>query len=108
MNRTGAISHKHAQVYNKLGFRADVCTDIYEQPPRFGAQWGCEIPFPTYESCCRHPRVDYAMSCNTFPDFRMQPIGSADRRNTFRYNAYLDTVETARRHGRSRGKRGIL
>ena len=70
---TGAISHKHAQVYKKIGFELTVCTDIFEPPGRkFAAQYGAEF-VPTFEEVCRHPNVDYVDVC-TFPDFRMQPI----------------------------------
>jgi UDP-N-acetyl-2-amino-2-deoxyglucuronate dehydrogenase len=70
---TGAISHKHAQVYKNIGFELTVCTDIFESAGRkFADQYGCEF-VPTYEAVCRHPKVDYVDVC-TFPDFRMQPI----------------------------------
>jgi predicted dehydrogenase len=70
---TGAISHKHAQVYKKIGFELTVCTDIFEASGRkFADQYGCEF-VPTYEALCRHPKVDYVDVC-TFPDFRLEPI----------------------------------
>jgi UDP-N-acetyl-2-amino-2-deoxyglucuronate dehydrogenase len=70
---TGAISHKHAQVYKKIGFEIAVCTDIFEPSgKKFAAQYGAEF-VRSYEEVCRHPRVDYVDVC-TFPDFRMQPI----------------------------------
>ncbi len=70
---TGAISHKHAQVYKNIGFELTVCTDIFEAPGRkFADHYGCEF-VPTYEALCRHPRVDYVDVC-TFPDFRLEPI----------------------------------
>ena len=70
---TGAISHKHAQVYKNIGFELTVCTDIFEAPGRkFADQYGCEFVH-TYEEVCRHPKVDYVDVC-TFPDFRLQPI----------------------------------
>jgi UDP-N-acetyl-2-amino-2-deoxyglucuronate dehydrogenase len=70
---TGAISHKHAEVYRKIGFRLTVCTDIYEPSGRkFADQYGCEF-VPSYEALCRHPEVDYVDVC-TFPDFRLQTI----------------------------------
>jgi UDP-N-acetyl-2-amino-2-deoxyglucuronate dehydrogenase len=70
---TGAISHKHAQVYKNIGFELTVCTDIFEAPGRkFADQYGCEF-VPTYEALCRHPKVDYVDVC-TFPDFRLEPI----------------------------------
>jgi predicted dehydrogenase len=70
---TGAISHKHAQVYKNIGFELTVCTDIFEASGRkFADQYGCEF-VPTYEALCRHPKVDYVDVC-TFPDFRLEPI----------------------------------
>jgi predicted dehydrogenase len=70
---TGAISHKHAEVYRKIGFRLTVCTDIHEPSGRkFAQQYGAEF-VPTYEAVCRHPEVDYVDVC-TFPDFRIEPI----------------------------------
>jgi len=70
---TGAISHKHAQVYKNIGFELTVCTDIFEASGRkFAGQYGCEF-VPTYEAVCRHPKVDYVDVC-TFPDFRLEPV----------------------------------
>ena len=41
---TGAISHKHAQVYKKIGFELTVCTDIFEPSGRkFADQYGAEF-----------------------------------------------------------------
>ncbi|HTX33954.1 MAG TPA: Gfo/Idh/MocA family oxidoreductase [Bryobacteraceae bacterium] len=69
----GAISHKHAQVYKKIGYELTVCTDIFEEPGRrFAGQYGAEF-VRSYEEVCRHPRVDYVDVC-TFPDFRLEPI----------------------------------
>jgi UDP-N-acetyl-2-amino-2-deoxyglucuronate dehydrogenase len=70
---TGAISHKHAQVYRNIGFEITVCTDaIPEYGEKFAAQYGCEF-VPTYEELCRHPNIDFVDVC-TFPDFRLQPL----------------------------------
>jgi predicted dehydrogenase len=70
---TGAISHKHAQVYKKIGFDLTVCTDIFpEAGRRFADRYGAEF-VPSYEEVCRHPKVDYVDVC-TFPDFRLEPI----------------------------------
>jgi UDP-N-acetyl-2-amino-2-deoxyglucuronate dehydrogenase len=70
---TGAISHKHAQVYKNVGFELTVCTDIFEPAGRkFADQYGAEF-VPTYEAVCRHPKVDFVDVC-TFPNFRLQPI----------------------------------
>jgi UDP-N-acetyl-2-amino-2-deoxyglucuronate dehydrogenase len=70
---TGAISHKHAQVYKNIGYELTVCTDIFESAGRkFASQYGAEF-VSTYEEVCRHPKVDFVDVC-TFPDFRMQPI----------------------------------
>src|SRR5436309_3016789 len=70
---TGAISHKHAQVYRNIGFELTVCTDIFpESGKKFAEQYGAEF-VPTYQELCRHPKVDYVDVC-TFPDFRLEPI----------------------------------
>jgi UDP-N-acetyl-2-amino-2-deoxyglucuronate dehydrogenase len=70
---TGAISHKHAQVYRNIGFEISVCTDAYpEYGKKFAEQYGCDF-VPTYEELCRRPDVDFVDVC-TFPDFRLQPL----------------------------------
>ena len=70
---TGAISHKHAQVYANIGYDLVVCTDINAESGRaFADRYGCQF-VSTYEEVCRHPRVDYVDVC-TFPDFRLQPL----------------------------------
>jgi UDP-N-acetyl-2-amino-2-deoxyglucuronate dehydrogenase len=70
---TGAISHKHAQVYQNIGYELTVCTDINEEAgKRFASQYNVEF-VDSYEDVCRHPKVDYVDVC-TFPDFRMQPL----------------------------------
>ena len=70
---TGAISHKHAQVYAKIGYELVVCTDINAEGGRdFAQRYGCQFVH-TYEEVCRDPRVDYVDVC-TFPDFRLQPL----------------------------------
>jgi UDP-N-acetyl-2-amino-2-deoxyglucuronate dehydrogenase len=70
---TGAISHKHAQVYRNIGFEISVCTDAQPQyGEKFAAQYGCDF-VPTYEELCRRTDVDFVDVC-TFPDFRLQPL----------------------------------
>jgi predicted dehydrogenase len=70
---TGAISHKHAQAYQNIGFELTVCTDINETAGRlFAERYGAEF-VPSYEEVCRHPKVDFVDVC-TFPDFRLQPL----------------------------------
>ncbi|HMD71658.1 MAG TPA: Gfo/Idh/MocA family oxidoreductase, partial [Bryobacteraceae bacterium] len=70
---TGAISHKHAEVYRKIGFQLTVCTDIDEPSGRrFAGRHGAEF-VPTCQAVCSHPQVDYVDVC-TFPDFRLEPI----------------------------------
>jgi UDP-N-acetyl-2-amino-2-deoxyglucuronate dehydrogenase len=104
---TGAISHKHAQVYQKIGFELTVCTDIFEPSgKKFAGQYGAEF-VRTYEEVCRHPKVDYVDVC-TFPDFRMQPIEiCAKARKHVQVQKPISTdlgtarqmIETARRGG---------
>jgi predicted dehydrogenase len=70
---TGAISHKHAQAYQNIGFQLVVCTDVNEEAGRrFAQQYGAEF-VNSYEEVCRHPGIDYVDVC-TFPDFRLQPL----------------------------------
>jgi predicted dehydrogenase len=70
---TGAISNKHAQAYENIGYEVTVCTDIHEPAGRaFAERWGCEF-VPTYQELCKHPNIDYVDLC-TFPDFRLEPI----------------------------------
>jgi UDP-N-acetyl-2-amino-2-deoxyglucuronate dehydrogenase len=70
---TGAIAHKHAQVYKNIGYQLTVCTDVSERYGRdFAERYGAQF-VPTYEEVCRHPEVDYVDVC-TFPDFRLEPI----------------------------------
>ncbi|MBI4892937.1 MAG: Gfo/Idh/MocA family oxidoreductase [Acidobacteria bacterium] len=70
---TGAISHKHALAYAKIGYRITVCTDIFPAAgEKFAAQYGARFA-PTFEEVCKDPEVDFVDVC-TFPDFRLQPI----------------------------------
>ena len=70
---TGAISHKHAQAYQNIGYQVTVCTDIFEEAGRrFARQYGAEF-VSGYEELCKHPNVDMVDVC-TFPDFRLQPV----------------------------------
>jgi predicted dehydrogenase len=70
---TGAISHKHAQVYRSIGFEIVACTDMNPEKGReFAAAYGGEF-LPGYEEVCSHPKVDFVDLC-TFPDFRLQPL----------------------------------
>ncbi len=106
---TGAISHKHAQVYKKIGFELTVCTDIFEPSGRkFADQYGAEF-VPTYEEVCRHPKVDYVDVC-TFPDFRMQPIEiCAQTKKHVQVQKPISTnLETARQMIETARRGGIL
>lgn len=70
---TGAISHKHAQAYQNIGFRVIVCTNRSEESGRrFASQYGAKF-VPTYEEVCRHPDVDIVDVC-TYPDFRQPAV----------------------------------
>lgn len=70
---TGAISHKHAQAYQNIGYQVTACTDINEEAgKRFAGKYGAEF-VEGYEDVCRHPRVDLVDVC-TFPDFRLEPV----------------------------------
>lgn len=55
---TGAISHKHAQAYQNIGFRVTVCTNRSEESGRrFASQYGAQF-VPTYEEVCWLHQVD--------------------------------------------------
>jgi UDP-N-acetyl-2-amino-2-deoxyglucuronate dehydrogenase len=70
---TGAIAHKHALAYQRIGYEVAACTDVYEPAGRkFAQQYGAEF-VPSYQDVCRHSRVDYVDLC-TFPDFRLQAV----------------------------------
>jgi len=70
---TGAISRKHAEAYQNIGFELTVCTNTTEAAGRkFADQYGAEF-VGTYQEVCRHPKVDFVDVC-TFPDFRLQPV----------------------------------
>src|SRR5215469_10148825 len=95
---TGAISHKHAQVYDKIGYELVVCTDINAESGRdFSRRHGCQF-VATYEEVCRHPRVDYVDVC-TFPDFRLQPleICAQEKKHVQVQKPIATSLETARK-----------
>ena len=106
---TGAISHKHAQVYKNIGFELTVCTDILpEAGRRFADQYGAEF-VPSYEEVCRHPKVDYVDVC-TFPNFRLEPIeicASAGKHVQVQ-KPIATNLDTARRMIETARKGGIL
>ncbi len=106
---TGAISHKHAQVYKNIGYRLKVVTDVVEAAGRrFAEQYGAEF-VPTYQEVCRHPDVDYVDVC-TFPDFRLEPIEiCAEAGKHVQVQKPIATnLETARRMLEVTSKAGIL
>ena len=106
---TGAISHKHAQVYKNIGYELTVCTDILESAGRkFASQYGAQF-VPTYEEVCRHPDVDFVDVC-TFPDFRMQPIEiCAQTGKHVQVQKPISTnLETARRMIETARRAGIM
>jgi predicted dehydrogenase len=70
---TGAISHKHAQAYNNIGFRVAACTDVDSaRAEAFASKYG-GVAVRTVEEICRLPEVDFVDVC-TFPDFRLEPV----------------------------------
>src|SRR6476646_11029847 len=106
---TGAISHKHAQVYKSIGFELTVCTDIFEPAgKKFADQYGAEF-VPTFEAVCRHPKVDYVDVC-TFPDFRLQPIAiCAETKKHVQVQKPISTaLDTARQMIETARSGGIL
>jgi UDP-N-acetyl-2-amino-2-deoxyglucuronate dehydrogenase len=106
---TGAISHKHAQVYAKIGYELAVCTDINAESGRhFADRYGCEF-VESYEEVCRHPRVDYVDVC-TFPDFRLQPlqICAQEKKHVQVQKPIATNLETAQKMIDTARKAGIL
>ncbi len=106
---TGAISHKHAQVYKRIGFELTVCTDLFEQPgKKFADQHGAEF-VRTFEEVCRHPKVDYVDVC-TFPDFRLQPIEicAQAKKHVQVQKPIATNLETARQMIETARRAGIL
>lgn len=70
---TGAISHKHAQAYQNIGFEVVAANDNdMARCEEFAAQYGGDV-CRSYQEACRHPKVDFIDVC-TFPDFRLQPL----------------------------------
>ncbi len=70
---TGAISHKHAQAYNAIGYKIATACDV---APGRAEQFCCEYggkAVATWQDVCEHPDVDFVDVC-TFPDFRLEPI----------------------------------
>jgi predicted dehydrogenase len=105
---TGAISHKHAQVYDKIGYELVVCTDINAESGRdFSRRHGCQF-VATYEEVCRHPRVDYVDVC-TFPDFRLQPleICAQEKKHVQVQKPIATSLETARKMIETASSAGI-
>src|SRR6478672_3649682 len=106
---TGAISHKHPQVYKIIGFELTVCPDIFEAAGRkFADQHGAEF-VSTYEEVCRHPKVDYVDVC-TFPDFRLQPIEicAQTKKHVQVQKPIATTLDTARDMIETARKAGIV
>jgi UDP-N-acetyl-2-amino-2-deoxyglucuronate dehydrogenase len=106
---TGAIAHKHAQVYKNIGFELTVCTDVSERYGReFADRYGVEF-VPDYASVCRHPRVDYVDVC-TFPDFRLEPIEicAETKKHVQVQKPVATSLETARRMIETAARGGIL
>ena len=70
---TGAIAHKHAEVYRNIGWEVAASTNIVKEAGEaFVARWGGDF-VNTWEDVVKHPKVDLVDLC-TFPDFRLQPF----------------------------------
>ncbi len=70
---TGAIAHKHAEVYRNIGWEVTASTNIVQSAGEaFVAKWGGDF-VPTWEDVVKHTKVDLVDLC-TFPDFRLQPF----------------------------------
>lgn len=105
---TGAISWKHAQAYQNIGYEVTVCTNRNpEKGRKFAEATGAEF-VQAYEEVCRHPRVDYVDVC-TFPDFRLEPleICAATRKHVLVQKPIATNMETARKMIAIASKAGI-
>jgi UDP-N-acetyl-2-amino-2-deoxyglucuronate dehydrogenase len=70
---TGAISHKHAQVYRNIGYQLVACSALDpERGRKFADQYGCAL-FERWQDLCSDARVDIVDVC-TFPDFRLDVV----------------------------------
>ncbi len=70
---TGAMSHKHAQAYQNIGYQLTVCTNTTAAKGRAFAQaTGAEF-VSNYEELIRHPRIDLVDIC-TLPGFRLPAV----------------------------------
>lgn len=70
---TGAISHKHAQAYQNIGFKVAACTDINPAAAKAFAEKYGGVAVSSVEEICKLPEVDFVDAC-TFPDFRLEPV----------------------------------
>ncbi len=70
---TGAIAHKHAEAYARVGFTIQACSNRNEDKGRrFAGRWGARF-LPDWRELCTHPDVDYVDVC-TFPDAHLSIV----------------------------------
>lgn len=95
---TGAISHKHAQAFQNIGYQLIACSGL--DPARgkqFAAQYGCE-PLERWQDLCHRPDIDFVDVC-TFPDVRLEPVElcAQNKKHVQVQKPIATNIETARR-----------
>jgi predicted dehydrogenase len=95
---TGAISHKHAEAYQAIGYRMVAVNDLFpEVGKRFAEKWGCEF-VADYRALCARPDIDYVDVC-TYPNFRLQAVEACaeHRKHALVQKPISTNLETARK-----------
>ena len=73
---TGAISHKHAESYEAIGYELAACSNRgREKGEAFAAQYGCAF-VPDYRDLCGRDDIDVVDVC-TFPDSHLAICAAA-------------------------------
>lgn len=106
---TGAISHKHAQAYQNIGFPLVACSNRSEESGRkFAAQYGAEF-VASFEDLCRRTDIDVIDVC-TFPDFRLEAVRACAEagKHVQVEKPIATTVSTARAMIRTAHEAGIV
>ena len=95
---TGAMSHKHAQAYQNIGYELTVCTNTTGAKGRaFAEATGAEF-VSNYEELIRHPRVDVVDIC-TLPGFRLPAVelSAKEKKHVTVEKPIATNLETARK-----------
>jgi predicted dehydrogenase len=75
---TGAIAHKHAQVYANIGYEIAACANRVDDQPHRERGRDFAVRYQTrfverWQDLCRDPDVDFVDVC-TLPDFRLSAV----------------------------------